>query len=241
MPEYTPPVAIAAVPKLLDLLYPRRCVGCGRFGGLVCGECERSLEPATGPGRCANCSARWADASNCPRCFGLDALDGIRCAFEMEGVARRAVHELKYRYVRETATVMATHMASLRTGTPFDVALSVPLHPRRQRERGFNQAELLLDHLDWPRAPGGLRRSRKTDHQVGLDLGERRTNVRGAFVYEGPTLRGLTVAVIDDVVTTGATVNECAKVLKDHGARAVHAIGFARASYEAATGQPIRD
>jgi ComF family protein len=154
----------------------------------------------------------------------------------MEGVARRLVHELKYRHVRVAAPVMAHLMHGLPDLRPFDLALPIPLHRQRQRERGFNQAELLVRALGWPSAPA-LLRSRRTDQQVGKHLTERRRNVNGAFSYGGGPLTGMTVALVDDVVTTGATADECAKVLKDHGARRVVAVAFARASYDPKTGR----
>lgn len=157
----------------------------------------------------------------------------------MDGAARRAVHELKYRYARTLAPIMARSMAGLCDREPIDAAFPVPLHRSRQRERGFNQSELLLSHLGWPGAPGLLVRRRKTAQQVGMGPGERRNNVSGAFAYEGPELEGLVIAVIDDVVTTGATIDECAVVLKDHGARQVFGMGFARASYDG--DRPILD
>ncbi|MCK9518523.1 MAG: double zinc ribbon domain-containing protein [Dehalococcoidia bacterium] len=229
------------VTRAVDVLYPRRCVACGRFGPLLCVPCEARMQPATGAGRCPNCSARWGAALNCPRCLGWQALDGVSAAFEMEGAARRLVHGLKYRRVRELAPVMAAHMVKLPAVRPFDVAFAVPLHPSRLRDRGFNQAEMLLRELGWPAAPGTLRRVRKTRTQVGQAVRERRANVSGAFAYEGPPLDGLTVAVVDDVVTTGATAEACAEELRAAGARSVVAIGFARASYDPASSAPPRD
>jgi ComF family protein len=124
---------------------------------------------------------------------------------------------------------MAERMTSMPLDSPFDVVLPVPLHRSRQRRRGFNQAEELLRYLDWPRAEGTLRRVRKTSSQVGRGVGDRRRNVSGAFEYDGPRLDGVRVALLDDVVTTGATAIECARVLHDAGARSIVAFAFARA------------
>ncbi len=222
----------AVLERALDLLYPPRCVSCGRFGAYLCEACETSMTPATEGPRCPNCSARWEHEGNCPRCFHWDALDGGLAAFDMEGAARKAVHALKYRSLRAIAPGMAAYLGELRSGAEFDGAMPVPLHRSRMNARGFNQAEVLLSQLDWQRAPGRLRRVRKTATQVGMHLGERRNNVAGAFAYEGPSLGGLAVALVDDVITTGATANECARVLRDHGARRVIIIAFARANYE---------
>ncbi|GAB4334834.1 MAG: hypothetical protein Kow0010_22090 [Dehalococcoidia bacterium] len=169
---------------------------------------------------------------NCPRCFGWDALDGALAAYEMAGAARSIVHGLKFLGVRALAPLMAARMAALWERAACDVAYAVPLHRSRRLRRGFNQAELLLWHLGWEQGPGRLWRSRRTTQQVGLGERERRSNIVNAFVYEGPSLEGMSVAVVDDVVTTGATANECARMLKDAGAARVAAVAFARASYE---------
>lgn len=171
----------------------------------------------------------------------MQALDRTLAVFEMNGAARNAVHALKYRYESALAVPMAALMAPLREQAPFDLAVAVPLHRSRQRERGFNQAGLLVRELGWPGLPGTLRRVRKTERQVGTRSSERRRNVADAFAYEGPPLDGLAIAVVDDVVTTGATANECARVLREHGARSVVAFAFARASYRPGTGEPIED
>lgn len=158
----------------------------------------------------------------------------------MTGTARSLVHALKYRHYRVVAPTMAAFMSPLPEGLAVDRFFAVPLHRSRVKERGFNQSELLLRAALLP-ASDGLARVRKTDRQVGQRLGERRANVSGAFAYSGPRLDGLTVALVDDVVTTGATVVECARVLKDAGARAVWAVAFARASYRPETEDAIDD
>ncbi|NJD65105.1 MAG: ComF family protein [Chloroflexi bacterium] len=224
-----------------DLFLPLRCAGCGAFDTALCGPCEASLQPATGQGRCRHCSARWDGADFCPRCFHLQHLAGVRAAFEMAGPARKLVHDLKYRYYRAIAPVMGRLLTEALPGLSFDACFVVPLHRSRLRERGFNQSELLLRNTPLPQPSPGLARVRRTDRQVGQRIAERRTNVAGAFVYAGPSLSGQSVALIDDVVTTGATVHECALVLRDAGAREVWAVAFARASYEPATTAPIDD
>lgn len=224
----------------IELLYPRRCVGCGRFGVFLCDACEAGISRATGePGRCPNCSAAWLDELNCGRCAHWDQLERGFAAFEMAGVARHVVHALKYGGVRGIGPLMAGAIAPLAGLATFDAAFAVPLHRSRKRSRGFNQAEVLLQHLQWPNNGGRLQRIRKTRTQVGLHLRERRANVGGAFRYSGPSLEGLSVALVDDVITTGATANECATILRDHGARRVFIFAYARASYDG--DQPAAD
>ena len=171
----------------------------------------------------------------------MHELEGVRAAFEMAGPARSLVHSLKYRHYRAVAPTMAALMAGLPEGLNIDRFFAVPLHKSRLRERGFNQSEELLRHAGWTPSSAGLARIRKTDQQVGQRLGERRANVAGAFTYSGRRLDGEAVALIDDVVTTGATVVECARALKDAGASAVWAFAFARASYQPETTEAIED
>ena len=199
------------------------------------------MRPASGAGRCAFCSAEWDGDGNCPRCFHMHQLEGVRAGYEMSGAARSLVHALKYNHYRAVAPAMASMMAGLAHGLDIDRYFAVPLHRSRTKERGFNQSELLLKHTGWRPIGEGLVRSRKTDRQVGQHLGERRANVSGAFAYSGPRLDGQVVALVDDVVTTGATVTECATILKDAGARAVWALAFARASYRPDTADVIEE
>ncbi|MCC6380967.1 MAG: ComF family protein [Dehalococcoidia bacterium] len=226
---------------VLDFLFPARCVGCGRFGGLLCTPCAASFRPASGSGRCGHCAAAWEGTGNCPRCFGLDALDGVRAAVEMTGAARKLVHALKYGGVTAAVPLLGSRLAPVLATTDVAAVFPVPLHRSRRRARGFNQAELLAAAVGVGAAPGRLLRVQRTATQVGQRLRERRANVAGAFAYEGPPLAGLPVAILDDVVTTGSTANECARVLREHGAGRVVAVAFARASYSPGSTDPIRD
>jgi ComF family protein len=223
------------------LLYPLRCAGCGAFDTALCPRCEAALQPATGPGRCRHCSAAWDGSDFCPRCFHLQHIAGIHAAFEMAGPARRLVHNFKYGHYTALAPVMARLLRDSLPAIEAGAYFAVPLHPSRLKERGFNQSELLLRQALDAQPSTGLLRTRRTDRQVGQRFAERRTNIAGAFAYRGPSLRGQTAALVDDVVTTGATVSECATALLDAGAREVRVIAFARASYDTTPTAPIED
>jgi ComF family protein len=231
----------ATATKAWELLYPPRCVGCARFGEPLCATCLASCLPGMGEGRCGHCSASWEWPDFCPRCSRWDAIDRGLAAFEHGGPARAAVLALKYGRQRVIARAMAGPMQPLWDVAEVDLAVAIPLHSSRKRRRGFNQADVLLNALGWPHAPGRLRRTRKTDSQVGMTMSRRRRNVAGAFVYEGPELGGARIALIDDVITTGATTNECARVLHDFGASRVVAVAFTRASYSRDPHRGIRD
>lgn len=198
-----------------------------------------SPDPAS---RCKNCTAEWAEESNCPRCYFWDSIDIAISAYPMKDIARSVVHGLKYSYIESLAPVMAIQIGRLLEARPGAIVLPVPLHRSRLRQRGFNQAELILRSAGWVPGEGSLTRIRKTESQVGKRARDRVHNVGGAFAYEGPELTGITVVLVDDVITTGATANECARVVRDHGAERVIAIAYARASYDPARPEePIAD
>ncbi len=220
--------------QLLDLLFPARCVHCHRIGESLCPSCRSQIQLVTPP-YCHRCGASLPQAqAPCIRCrVHPFQLDQNRAVAYHEGVLREAIHSFKYRRRAELAVPLAgllqQHMQEW--APPVDVVTAVPLHPARQRQRGYNQAELLARAL----AVGislpyvqGVHRLRATADQVGLDARTRRENVRGAFGAEGDVFRGRRVLLVDDVCTTGATLDECAGALKAQGAREVYGLTVAR-------------
>jgi ComF family protein len=147
------------------------------------------------------------------------------------------IHRFKYEGWQALAAPLAgllgPEVEAARPGGPTVLAVSVPLHPRRARDRGYNQSELLVRQLHARHALGRPRRGRlvrvrDTPPQVGLDRIQRRSNVAGAFAWHGPSLRGAPVLVVDDVTTTGATLEACATALREAGAGAVAGLTVAR-------------
>jgi ComF family protein len=120
-----------------------------------------------------------------------------------------------------------------------DLITAVPLSPRHERSRGYNQAALLAqplaDLLKLPYLGKAIRRSRETRSQVNLNLAERQLNVSGAFSANPDLVRGRRVLIVDDVYTTGATLNECARALKDSGAKEVYALALCKALHSLET------
>ncbi len=152
----------------------------------------------------------------------------------MEGVLREAIHALKYRHSLRLGNVMARWLAWVvrREGWPVEAVVPVPLGPQRRRERGYNQAAWLAwplaRHLKVPCLCRTVERSRETRSQVGLTMAERRKNVQGAFRLHRP-LTFRRILLVDDVMTTGATLDAVASEMLRGGAEVVWAVTVARA------------
>lgn len=207
---------------LLGLLFPDRCVGCGRAGALLCRSCQSTIRlypPAQ---------------LNTPRMrTSLPHVDDIAVAFVFEGALREAIHALKYTRLRRTAPLLGALLSTYtqRHSFPGDALIPVPLHHRRLAERGFNQSTLLANHLGRTHQMPVIEylvRQQDTEHQVQLDVQARRANVEGAFVWAGNTPPPRRVIIVDDVLTTGATIDACAVALRNAGADEVRAVALAR-------------
>ncbi|MBI2872352.1 MAG: ComF family protein [Chloroflexi bacterium] len=222
------------VERALDAVFPPRCVGCGRQGMALCGECLAE-SPRLPESRCWLCAAQLREQGWCGRCAaGRPPLEGVASPFAMEGVVREAVHRLKYGNLRGLAKVLAEPMAEALAATPVAATLlvPVPLHPSRLRERGYNQAALLAREvgrrLGLPVDAAALARVRATPPQVrSASRQERRASVSGAFRTRRD-LAGASVVAVDDVCTTGATLEACATALRDGGAARVWGLTAAR-------------
>ncbi len=209
---------------LLEFVLPQRCPGCGVPAApetLLCERCRTRLPRLEGA-LCARCLRDERPPDGCRRHPG----DAVHAAYVYDERVALLVHALKFgarpRLARTCAPAMAAALPE-RARRPALVT-AVPLHPVRLRERGYDQAaclgEALADALGAPFVPGVLARTRATRAQSGLGSGERRRNVAGAFRVERPGwVRGREVLVVDDVLTTGATLHEAMAALRAAGAR----------------------
>lgn len=206
--------------------------------GPVCRSCWASILPLTPPlcDVCGDPLPTWkpsdAPPPLCARCRRFSrAVDKGRAIGNYDGALRAIVHALKYDGRRSLARPLAALMR--RSGTEVldaaHYAVPVPLHGSRRRQRGFNQADDLARHIGLP-VVRALRRARATAVQADLPAAKRHENVRGAFVVNrsAATLRGQVVVLVDDVSTTGATLDACARALKDDGVAVVRALTAAR-------------
>jgi ComF family protein len=228
---------------LLAVLLAPRCAACAVLLdrptlGPVCPACWHSILPLTPPlcDVCGDPLPSWRVVSlplaRCARCRRLSrSIDRSRAIGAYDGALRSIVHALKYDGRRSLAkplgALMQTRGADVLADA--DLAVPVPLHASRRRERGFNQAEDLARHVGLPIVVA-LRRIRRTPPQADLPAGKRHGNVKGAFapVRDCRSVSGRIVVLIDDVSTTGATLDACARVLKESGAREVRALTAAR-------------
>ena len=217
----------------LDLVFPLECLACHAGGRLLCPNCTAHF-PRLEPPFCPLC-AEPGSGQKCDWCAANQpAIDGIRAPFLMLGTIREAVHRFKYRNLRAAAPELAGLLADYLAGHPMpgQVIVPVPLHRRRLRSRGYNQAKLLAAELSkitgLPMNDGVLTRSVDSMPQVqASNRRERAANVAQSFQCP-VSAKGLEVLLVDDVTTTGSTLSACARALKDAGAVSVWGLALAK-------------
>jgi ComF family protein len=220
--------------SIVDLVLPPRCGGCHLPGSWLCDICRRRIRRLEEP-LCRRCGAELESSQAGCSCRGrLRALARLRSAVAYEGPVEAAVHRFKYQGWRRLAVPLALLLAErvVIEGLAARVVVPVPLHADRRRQRGFNQAELLAGQLKRRLGlhdpPGRLVRVRATPPQVGNDRLHRWQNVRDAFAWQGEPLEGRPMMLVDDVATTGATLEACAAALRAAGAGPVTGVTVAR-------------
>lgn len=219
------------------MILPARCEYCGAKGATVCTACARDLPwnrtacrfcalPLNAPGTCAACLE------------STPPFDSAFAAFRLEVPVQAQIHALKYRaqfrHAQRLGELMARNVASRAEPLPA-LLIPVPLHATRLRLRGYNQsqefARVLMQTLNIKLVATAAQRVRATDDQIGKSAVERRRNVKGAFEIARP-LAGLHIALLDDVMTTGATLSELARVCRKAGATRIEAWAVCRAGLE---------
>lgn len=224
------PYEEGALERLLGLFFPRRCPGCGAATaeGLFCARCEEALV--------------WLEPGYCPLCgepagrcaCGGRPLGGVAAPFSYHApAASAAIHRLKFSGHPENSRPLARYMAAalLRRwpGQTFDLVLEVPMTQAAVRRRGYNQSALLARELarllHLPRVEKVLRKTRSNQVQHTLSRQQRWKNVQGVYsVVDEPKIRGKIVVLVDDIVTTGATMEACAQALRQAGAAQVYGV-----------------
>jgi ComF family protein len=229
---------------LVSLIYPPFCAVCaGAISSdeYLCESCAQNLLRIRPP-YCAKCSEPFAGALTssftCANCADRRLyFEAAVSSYRSRGAVREVVHRFKYGRQIHLRRLLGLWVAealddSRLVARHFDLVVPVPLHPARQRERGFNQAALLAAALRRSRnlpVCNVLQRTRYTATQTQFDRNERMENLRGAFrLRRGSNVQDLRMLLVDDVLTTGSTLSECASVLLEAGALSVHAVTAAR-------------
>jgi len=221
----------------VDWVFPPICAGCKRPGFYLCTPCMVSVRHIPEP-ICGRCGQGIEHAGLCPACrVDPPAYIALRAWAWYDGPIRSAIHRLKYEGDMAMGEVLSQPLIQMlrEFRWPVDLVTAVPVGVARRAERGYNQAALLA----WPLATGcslsyqsrALVKRRETRTQVGLNRMERRQNVEMAYQARREFVAGKNILVIDDVATSGATLDACTKALLDAGANQVFGLTLARAMF----------
>lgn len=221
---------------LLEIIFPRFCLGCNALGTYICSDCEGKI-PFYDPQTCPYCESPSPYGLTHPRCQRKLGLDGMFVFSHYAGLVKQIIHEVKYEgyfaILEDLAEIMTKRYHN---GFNCDYFVSVPLAQKRFNERSFNQAEklggYLINQIKQIKQVNLLVRTRETKPQFDLKYEDRKHNVINAFSLANNLktrdLSGYSFCLIDDVATTGATIFECTKVLKRAGAEKVYGMVLAR-------------
>ncbi|MBU4347283.1 ComF family protein [Patescibacteria group bacterium] len=229
---------------VLDILFPIECAGCGSEGEWLCHKCFGKIKFKQEQ-YCLHCKKENKFGRFCPDCRQLYSLDGVLIAGDYDNrLIAKLIKNLKYNFVRDIAgdlgKFLILFLQNLNSESGFggavlaggNLIIPVPLHNKRRRWRGFNQAELIArevsGYFKLELSVDKLIRIKYKKPQIKLSEAERKSNIIGCFGWRGENLNGRDVVLIDDIVTTGATLNECAKVLKQNGAGKVWGLAAAK-------------
>ncbi len=236
--------------KIIDIIYPQECLFCGKDGKVLCDDCLELIDFQP-KNTCPFCKKYSFLGFTCRQCLSIKNLDGVfNFSFYKNIFLKTLIHGFKYQNVFILKDVLSFQLAIvlenikkaqkmkkiprvLNSKTYF---FYVPLHKLKERFRGFNQSKLLLNTLlknkivseKQIKYSSKLIRSRFTFSQTKLSQKEKEKNIKKAFSYKGKNLKNKTIILIDDVSTSGSTLEECAKILKENGAKKVYGLVLAR-------------
>ena len=227
---------------LTDIFFPRFCLGCGKEGAWLCQDCLSILE-IRDIASCSVCLRRVIDFKVCPSCKNKTGLAGLFWALSYEKpLVKKIIHQYKYEpLIRELAQPLANIIISHLLLVEADknnflndfVLVPLPLHAKRKKWRGFDQAQELSkeigNYFDIPVLDNILTRQKETPPQAELGKEEREKNIKDAFLCKNKNLiTGKKIFLVDDVYTTGATMQEATKILKSAGAKEIWGLVIAR-------------
>ncbi|HHX09656.1 MAG TPA: ComF family protein [Chloroflexi bacterium] len=224
--------------NVIDWLFPPACLGCGKEGVVICQECFSKIQVLP-KNVCNYCGEFTSKQGRCPKCGShKPSYAGFRAFAYYTGIIRSAIHRLKYQNDISIGFYLAELLRTelMRTNWQIDVIVPVPIGEEKRKSRGYNQAERLakplasLTQIDYQ--PLALRRIREVGSQVGLDKLARQANVKDAFVAQASLVKDKTVLVVDDVFTSGATMEACSSELLYAGAKEIYCLSLAKVNNE---------
>lgn len=211
------------IEKLVNFISPPECLSCGSEGRYLCGICESGI--AKRSDSCLICNKLSAGGKTCKGCYAKTNISGASVSYIYDGIVQQLIHTMKYDNSRGIARFFGTKLS------PFKkcVVTFVPADGSTRRRRGFDQSEILAK--SYAKANGLEFRStlirQKHIRQVGAGRAERIINIKESFMSKG-NFYGEEIIIVDDVITTGSTIVECARVLKNGGAKKIWAVAIAR-------------
>ena len=222
--------------SILDLLFPRFCLGCGYLGTYVCAHCEMGMKKINTP-ICFYCKKPSLLGLTHPRCRQQKGIDGFLSHYLYNGLFKKILQESKYKgaysvlqSLLEFPKPNLSHILNKWNDIYSPYVISVPLHPKRIRERGFNQSDIIAKkyfNSNMLAQTHFLQRTINTDHLANIgNKNKRKQHIRDAFVCDKKYIPKH-IILVDDVITSGATIIECSKVLKERGAQTVLAFSLA--------------
>lgn len=229
---------------ILDLIFPKRCVGCNKLGEYICANCFTSISFDVDR-ICLVCNRQAVDSITHPVCRSRYVIDGITASVAYKGIIKKLIYAFKYKPFLSDLEKILTDLfyEGLIQNEQFNkviysdsIFIPIPLYPQRFRERGYNQSEILAKNLSIQfKIPNlsVLSRIRQTETQTKLKREERRDNIKGVFIISNKkaieyiNTRNIQVILVDDVITSGATMLEAANVMKRAGVKKVWGIALA--------------
>lgn len=222
---------------ILDLIFPKFCVICKKFGHYICEDCRKQVIPYKNK-HCHICNKPSFIGLNHTNCYG--ELDGVFSLFEYKGTIRKVIKSLKYSLIfsvwEEIFNLIPQSteedLRTLKKENDIAYLQKIPLHNIRLKQRGFNQVQPLESYISKLlnyKCVDILKRTKATLPQAQMkNKNERKMNIKGAFTLKSEIVKDKTIILIDDVYTTGSTCKEAAKIFKEQGAYKVFAITLAR-------------
>lgn len=219
---------MSMVDKLIGVVAPHICIGCGNEGRLICVWCAPDLFTPV-PSKCYRCNAKTEDFSVCNKCRPSTRLKHVWIRTYYDGNAKRLIHKFKFMYARAAAKDIAAQIAQSIPYFSSTVLVPIPTATKRVRQRGFDHTKLLTRELcrTLKLENRVLLRRLGQSQQVGTRRTQRIKQVSGSFLAIN-RVDGIKIVLVDDVLTTGATLEEAARILKRAGAKQVDAVVFAQ-------------